>query len=385
MLGMMPVQHCRSSMSGSHRFLPFAAAIMVALTAQWFSPAFAIDRNAQRASVNNDAVLLIAGAPGSTMMKIADDLAVALTETGGTFRVVPVVGDGAEGNIRDLILLRHVDLGVTDLTALENMKRSKDLSQMLQREVAHVVTLFPDKLQIFASARIKSIKDLDGKTVGVGLRNSSSALHGEAILKSLGIAIKPSYLPALDATEALVNGKIDAFVCFCISSPEIYQRVMFNPDVQLLPIPYDPGVQRDYLPATLAHEEFPSFIGKTQTVQTVAVTLALVTYNWDKSSPRYAQVAKFVELFFDALPRLQQSPRHPGWRSVQISATAGDWPRFAAAAEWKAAQRSDAIQQMRSAFTEFLDRYTDQSSAKIENTDQLKLFEEFLVWRETAQ
>jgi TRAP-type uncharacterized transport system substrate-binding protein len=350
-----------------------------------FAQTPALDRSAQRAAVNKAAVLIVSGHPETTMMKVADDLAIALSDPQGSFRVVPVVGDGSEDNIRDLILLRHIDLAITDLTALEKMKRSQDVSQFLQREIAHIVTLFPDKLQLFAQTGIKSVKDLEGKRVGMGLKGSSTELHSQAIFDALRVKVTPVLRADIDSAEALIKGDIDAFMCFCASSPSIYQRLMFNLDLNILPIPFEAELQQDYLPATIVHEDFPSMVGKGDTIDTIAVTLAIVTYNWETGSPRYAAVSKFVESLFNNLPKLQKAPRHPGWRSVQISATAAGWLRFAAAAEWPTAQRSDALKEMRGAFNEFLEKYTSESSAKVENSDQIKLFEEFLVWRQSPR
>ena len=287
-----------------------------------------------------------------------------------------------------MILLRNVDLAITDLTALEQMKQSKDLSQMLTRELAHVLTLFPDRLAILARKTVKTIQDLKGKRVGVGLKDSGSALHAEAIFKDLGVAVSPVYLAPPDSADALVNGSIDAFVCFCLSSPGIYQRVMFNVDLHLLPIPFEAPLQRDYLPASLGHEDFPSFIAKNESVSTVAVTLVLITYNWDKGNPRYARVAKFVERLFDDLDKLRTGPRHKGWQSVQISASASGWPRFAAAAEWQISRRAEALQDMRVAFNEFFEQVDVRvggTADTVKPAEQIKLFEEFLNWRAKAQ
>ncbi len=55
-----------------------------------------------------------------------------------------------------MILLRNIDLGLTDLTALEYMKQRNDLGRMLPRELAHVLSLFPDKLTVLAQTSVKS-------------------------------------------------------------------------------------------------------------------------------------------------------------------------------------------------------------------------------------
>ncbi len=364
------------------------ALVILLLPSAVFPQTTTVDRITQRAKVNGAAVMIVANHPDTSMMKVADDLAVTLSDPDGSFRVVPVVGDGAVGNIRDVVLLRNIDLGITDLTALEYMKQSKELSPALQRELAHVLTLFPDKLTILARKSIRTIRDLKGHRVSVGLKDSGSALHAETIFKDLGIAADTVYMAPPDSADALVKGNIDAFVCFCLASPGVYQRVMFNVDLHLLPIPFEDALQRDYLPAKLDHDDFPAFISKDASVDTVAVTLVLVTYNWDKGNPRYARVAKFVQRLFDNLPKLRTGPRHKGWQSVQVSASAPGWPRFAAAAEWQNSQRAQALQDMRVAFDEFLSKWTSESASQTvpaKPAEQIKLFEEFLNWRAKAQ
>lgn len=342
------------------------------------------ERDAQRLRENRAAVMIAAGRPTTSMMKVADDLAVVLNDPEGGFRVVPVAGDGAKGNVRDLVLLRNIDMAITDLTVLESMKESKQLSKMLPREVAHVVTLFPDKITILARKDIETLQDLSGKRVSVGMAESGSAFHAQRIFAAAGIEVQTLNMAEPDSALALTRGQIDAFVCFCLNTPEVYQRVMFEPDLHLLPIPFSGELQRDYLPTTLVHRDFPSFIDDNETIDTLAVSLVLVTYNWQKGNQRYARVEDFVNRFLNNLAALRQQPRHKGWSSVQISASAPDWPRFAAVSEWQEDNKKEAIQDMRVAFNEFLDRWTP-AAAPIERNEQTKLFEEFLDWQRTSR
>ncbi len=373
-----------SVFDGMHWGCLAALIFFIAASATATAQTAAVNRDAQRTHLNDGALLLVAGHPELTLMKVAEDLAIALSDDKDDFRVVPVVGDGAEGNVRDVLLLRHIDAGITDLTALEKLRKSKDLSQSLATELAHVVTLFPDKIQILARKNIKSIEDLKGKRVSVGLAHGSAEMHSQAIFDAFGVKVEPVNLAAPDSAEALIKGDIDAFACFCLTTPSVYQRVMFDVDVHLLPIPFAAKLQRDYLPATLVHDDFPSFIAEGESIETVAVTLAIFTYNWQKTNPRYAKVAKFVDRFFNNISKLQQPPRHPEWRSVQISASVDNWPRFAAAEEWQNSQRAEALQDMRVAFNEFLNQWTSDS-ASVKQTEQIKLFEEFLEWRQTSR
>ncbi len=348
------------------------------------APSDAQDREAQRASVNNDTVMIAAGPPSTLLMRAADDLAIALNDPESGFRILPVAGAGAASNIRDLILLRQIDLALTDLTVLREMNESRELSQMLTREIAQVVTLFENKLALLARRSVESIEALDGKRIAVGLQGSDSATHAEKIFQALGIGPELVYMGEMDAAIAVSEGAVEAFACFCLTSTSVYQKVMFDPDLHMLPIGYASELRNDYQPAFLTHEEFPAFIGRGQTVETVGVTLALVTYNWEKGSPRYARVAKFVERFLNNLPKLQQPPRHRGWASLNIGDEQPGWPRFAAVTEWQAANKGKALQEMRVAFGEFLDRWAPEVQ-EIAPNQRTQLFEEFLEWRGRQQ
>lgn len=343
------------------------------------------NRNAQRDVLNRSSVMISADHPDSTMMKLADDLSIVLGSDDNPLRVVPVVGDGAAGNLRDLLLLRNIDIGFTDLVALKKMRENQEWSQAPWLEVAHIATLFPDKLQIFARKKIGNIKQLDGAKISVGLEGSGSELHGKQILDALELSYTPLHLTVPDSAQALVKGEIDAMICFCLSSPGLYKQLAFNLDIHILPVPFNPSLHTDYLPATIEHEEFPYFVRKGDRIESVAVALALVTYNWKKDNERYARVAKFVEGFFNNMSRLKNEPRHRGWTLVELGAQAPGWPRFPAAQEWLDERNGQALQEMRVAFNEFLDRWSEPVAQEVEKNDQTQLFEEFLRWRANAQ
>ncbi len=355
----------------------------------------AVNRAAQRNEINRSSIMIATGHPDSTMMKIGGDLS-ALLDGGDDqgLRVVPVAGDGAQGNIRDLLLLRHIDVALTDLVALKILRNDRALSQAPWLELAHIATLFPDKIQLIARKKFEDIKQLDGAKISFGPTSSSAALHGKRIFDLLGVGYEARHMALPDAADALIKTEIDALVCFCLASPGLYKQLAFNLDIHVLPIPFNPALQADYLPSEIVHEEFPYFVGMDERIPTVAVTLAMVTYNWKKSNERYVRVERFVNAFLNNFSRLQDGPRHDGWKSVQLGAEAPGWARFAAAQEWLDQRRGQALQEMRVAFNDFLDQWSEPTT-QVEQTEpaaqpaaqngQDELFEEFLRWRANAQ
>ena len=355
----------------------------------------AVNRAAQRNEINRSSIMIATGHPDSTMMKIGSDLSVLINGSDDQgLRVVPVAGDGAQGNIRDLLLLRHIDVALTDLVALKILRNDRTLSEAPWLELAHVATLFPDKIQLITRKKFEDIKQLDGAKISFGHTSSSAALHGKRIFDLLGVGYQARHMALPDAADAILKSEIDALVCFCLTSPGLYKQLAFNLDIHILPIPFNPALQADYLPSEIVHEEFPYFVGMDERIPTVAVTLAMVTYNWKKTNERYARVERFVNTFLNNFSRLQDSPRHEGWKSVQLGAEAPGWTRFPAAQEWLDQRRGQALQDMRVAFNDFLDQWSEPTT-QVEQSepapqpaaqnDQDQLFEEFLRWRANAQ
>ncbi len=68
--------------------------------------------------------------------------------------------------------------------------------------------------------------------------------------------------------------------------------------------------------------------------QAIAVPTALVGYNWPAKTNRYQRVARFVDLLFTRMDKLQAPGFDPKWKSINLAATVPGLDRFAAAQEW---------------------------------------------------
>ncbi len=340
-------------------------------------------REERKNKINNTVITVAADHPDSTLMKIADDLAIALSDP-GNLRVLPIVGDGAAGNVRDLVFLRNVDVALTDVATMEHLKQNAEDGLDIGKEIAYISPLFSDKIQILARRNIKTVQQLVGRRVNIGLAGSGTAVHAQNILKAFNANANVSNMAQPDAVEMLIRGELDAIICFCLSSPGLYQRVMFNYDLHLLPIPWSNRLPPQYTPAKLTQRDYPAFIARNKTVDTIAVSLVLVTYNWRKSDPRYERVANFVRRFFERLTKLREAPRHHAWKTVSAAALLPGWRQFEAANEWNVASRETVSHKnLQLVFEEYLDQWTSEN--KKVATQQNQLFEEFLNWQESRR
>jgi hypothetical protein len=71
------------------------------------------------------------GQLGAAYVVIAHDISVVVND-GDSLRVLPVIGGAAVQNLRDVVFLRGIDLGVTNLLTLNQMKASRELGANLR-------------------------------------------------------------------------------------------------------------------------------------------------------------------------------------------------------------------------------------------------------------
>jgi uncharacterized protein len=331
---------------------------------------------AEREKANENLVMVLGGTLGGPWIHMAQDIALTVTD-GDNLRVLPVAGEGAKKNLRDVLLLRGVDLGITRLDVLNDAKASGEYGANLGRRVAYITTLSVDMLQVLARPEVGSLKDLNGKKVNVLPKGSVVP----TVLKTLGIEIEEVNLSIPDGIQKMRTGEVHATACVCSVPIPAYGAVSSDLGFKLVEVPYTAALEESFLPASLSTETYPNLIAKGSRVQTLGTHLLLVSYNWAPGTDRYKRIEKFVDGFFSNFGKLRQPPRHPTWRDVNIAATVPGWPRFAAAQRWLDRQAAEAAAKAPpSGIDPALARAQAADAAPHDRTEQERLFKEFLEW-----
>jgi uncharacterized protein len=289
-------------------------------------------------------------------------------------RVLPVAGEGSKQNLRDVLLVRGMDLGITRLEVLNEAKASGALGPNLERRISYIAALAVDMLQVLARPDVASLKDLDGKKVNVFPKGSVVP----AVLKTLGVAIEEVNLPLADAIEQMRAGKLAATACFCSVPIPAYQGVSADSGFKLLEVPYADALEESYLPASLAAQTYPNLIAQGGKVPTVGSNVVLITYNWAPGTDRYRKIEMFVHSFFSNFDKLRLPTRHPTWRSVNPAASVRGWQRFAAAQKWL-----DRLGEATKPSSPGAAPKTRSARTASEPAGQERLFKEFLEWSRT--
>src|ERR1700694_5707899 len=281
--------------------------------------------------LNANTVTLMTGSFGSTYAQIGADLSSVL-DNGATLRVLPVLGRGSVQAVADILLLKGVDAGIVRKDTLAYLER-KDFANNIRNQFVYVTKMFNEEMHVLAPRTIRSLRDLDGKTVVVDLPDASTFVTSINVFERLGIKPHLLYVEPRLALEMLSKGEIDAIVAV-EGKPVQWLSQVRDPNLHLVPVEYEKTLQEEYLPSQLSSADYPNLVFDTAPVDTIAAEAVLASYNWPPASDRYRRLSLLVDSLFTRVAQLQRPPFHPKWKEVALTAPVAGWNRFQAAQEW---------------------------------------------------
>jgi TRAP transporter TAXI family solute receptor len=283
-------------------------------------------------ALNANTVALLTGTIGGTYVQFGADLASVLDDD-GKLRVLPIVGRGSVQSVADTLFLKGVDLGIVRADTLDYLER-KGFASNIKKQFTYVTKLYNEEMQVIAPKTIKSLNDLEGKTVSVDLPNGGTFVTALTVFERLGIKANFVYVEQRIAMEKLKKGELDAVIV--VGGKPYLSVTTFKNDgrFHLAAVDYSKTLQNDYLPATLTAKDYPNLVPDGETVDTIAVPAVLAAYNWAANSERSRKLALFVDAFFTKFADLQNPPFHPKWKEVSLSAPLAGWNRLPLAQQW---------------------------------------------------
>ncbi len=334
----------------------------------------------ERAKANENVVSIISGNPNGGYLTIAHDIA-AVVDDGDDLRVLPIVGKGAVGNMRDVLFLKGVDMGLVNTVTLNNYKRNQALGRYVSQQVVYITRLFEDEFHLLVRPEIKDLKDLDGKAVNYSDAGSGAQLSAQLMFAGFGIKPQEVNMGQADAIEKMKRGEVFGTVCTCLKPLRPYQAVPKELGFRLLPIPLDGPMAEDYVPATFTHADYPNLVPEGTTVEAVAVPTSLISYNWPANHDRYRRIAKFVDAFFGKFDQFHKAPRHARWKAVNLAAELKGWTRLKAAQDWL---DKVPVQRLPTSSSPGIDtalaRTQAARAAPGRPAEQERLFQQFMEW-----
>ncbi len=275
-----------------------------------------------------------------TEMAAANEVAALITagqETGPhgeeVLRVTLMAGSGGFQNIRDVLTLPDADMAIVPVPLLDRAVAALG-SDHLRERIVYIAPIFKEEFHLIANSSIQNIKQLAGKTVNFGVTDSAEDVLGREIFDSLGLDIKAVNLDHKDALAALRKGEIEADLLFAEKPLNLLAAFNDEAGFRLVELPRLYAFDKDLLPATLTHDDYPNLIASGTSVATIMARSVLIAYKWPSGSSRYQLMDFFVRTLFSRFSELPSGPNHPNWGDVNLATSLRGRAQFPPVQHW---------------------------------------------------
>jgi TRAP-type uncharacterized transport system substrate-binding protein len=338
-----------------------------------------------RDKVNAGTVTIITAPAGGATSIFGSDMARVLDDDQNQLRVLPILGKGPVRNVVDILYLKAIDMGAVTAEVPEFYRLQYGIPDMASR-LRYIAKLYNNEVHVVARSNVRSVFDLEGKRVVA--QTDVGYYSAKVIFTRLGInAIFDNRTDDAAAIQKIADGNADAYIG---STGKVFGllRNVKNEDrsLHLAAIPYDKRLQDMYLPTKLTSDDYPNLLPAGESVDTVATSVLLASFNWPEKTERYNRVAKFVDAFFSHIDEFHKPPRHPKWKESSISIVVPGWTRFKAAQDWldaaaaKPTAQTPAAQTPTQPAADFV-RFLERSGRRSLTPDEKeKLYQQFLEW-----
>ncbi|MDZ7602083.1 MAG: TAXI family TRAP transporter solute-binding subunit [Hoeflea sp.] len=271
---------------------------------------------------------IMTGGPTGTYIRIGKDIAGLGAQCGLTLNVVESAG--SLENFVGVRNRRNTQFGIVQSDLLEYLKTFEANDAEIQEAVRGVKIMFPlynEEVHVLASTDIATLKDLGGRKVAVGVKDSGTFLTASLILDILQVEAEERVLLNPDqALPKLKAGEIDAFFYVAGAPASLFADAGIDPSkFHLLPITEAP-LLATYTKASLAANTYDF---QADPVDLVAVKAVLMTYDYDPRRNAYHRescrtVSDFSALVLGGMDQLRETG-HPKWKQVDLTALPPGW------------------------------------------------------------
>lgn len=153
------------------------------------------------------------GGDTGTYYAFGSVLANYVSNKNADFNVTAITSGGSKANIEDM-MGGNAQLGFVQTDVMSYAYNGERLFEEKVEGFSVVAALYMEQVQIVTTnSEIKSVADLEGKTVSIGAVGSGVYFNAIDVLEAYGLSeesIKPVYQSFGDSAESLKDGKIDA-------------------------------------------------------------------------------------------------------------------------------------------------------------------------------
>jgi hypothetical protein len=265
---------------------------------------------------------IVTGGVTGTYIKVGEDIKKIVEPSHISIQVLESAG--SIQNVFDVRRKRGVQLGIVQSDVLDYIRDISDDADLktIAAKLAAVYPLYKEEVHVLGDLSLKTLQDLQGKRVAIGLERSGTYLTAKTIFFQTGITpSKEVFLGGKEALDALRKGEVDAMF-YVAGAPATLFSENTTVDDKLQLIGIDDKALDSYLTAVI-----PAGTYKWQEadVKTVAVKAVLITFNY--AGEQCQNVAKVAKIIRENKAWLDANG-HPKWREVDLDEKLPKWPQY---------------------------------------------------------
>lgn len=273
--------------------------------------------------------------------RMANDFAAVMSAGGATGHAI--VGSTSPNGLGNVAKADMADFAIISLDSL--LFSAKADPEWMKRD-PFIARLAPETLEVIAPREIKSIVDLQGRSVSFGDLDSATSISGRMLFSRLGVTPNQTNEPLPEALDALAAGKRAAVVVLGAEGSRALDGFGGDGRFHIVSIPWSSTLEPVYAPARVSAGDRPNLVGVAEPVETVGEPMALVAIDAPPGSQRADALGRLAHVFLDNYDGFLSDDRDAHWRDVNLAADGSwpfePWPRLAAAQSWLDAKKASA-------------------------------------------
>jgi TRAP-type uncharacterized transport system substrate-binding protein len=271
--------------------------------------------------------------------RMAKDFSTVMSDKGAPGRAF--VGSTSSNGLGKALKSDMADFAIVSLDTL--LSSAKGDPEWMKR-APYVARLAPETLAVIAPRDVRSVSDLQGKTVSFGDLDSATSTSGRMLFSRLGVTANQTNGPLPEALDQLAAGKIDAVVMLGTEESPALSDFGGDGRFHIVPSPWSSTLEPVYTPAHVVAADRPNLVNSTVPVDTVGEPMLLIALDAAPGSPRADAAGRVARTFFDNYDSFLSDERDSHWRDINLAAEASwpteTWPRLGAAQSWLDAKKS---------------------------------------------
>lgn len=271
---------------------------------------------------------ILTGSANGTYIQFGEDIADLMKQCGQNITV-----QESAGSLENFLGVRkrpNTQFGIVQSDLLKYLRTYSADDPEIARAISGVRIAFPlykEEVHILAKKEIKTLNDLAGKRVSIGVADSGTFLTASLILDITGIEVaKPLNIGPDDSLARLLSGDIDAFFYVAGAPTALLKNTNIDPErFHLIPIS-NPDLESVYVQTQLPAGTYPF---QQEPLDAISVRAVLMTYEYNPNINKYNQqsckaVSDVANQILERFSELKEKG-HPKWKHVNLTDLPPGW------------------------------------------------------------